>query len=367
MHRCLVTFRSVAPLGWLGVVLLAMGALAFAPAWQPQLREAALARAQAQAQLIANALALQAGLAGLHGQAGPSGQPAAADAHAWLRADVNKVIARLPSGSPEIVAVALLAPADELLWLHPPNSPRGLPPGPRVFAPVMRDGVPFARVLVVWRPAPLARIVAPWVPPLAVWLLTLALLAGQVLRLAWSRGMLAREAQLRYACQLIDAGDFDWWMLPVRRRAFDDRLARLMADVRNLNEMHRRIRHLGESLRNTELDPARRAEFDLILQEASGSDRFAADQIPPEMSVPAGPPASRRRAVLLAVVLGAGAALPWLAVSGLARDAGLEMLLDAALAVEFFLLAALACVTWWLPRRRPRAAPPHLLDAPRAA
>ena len=367
MHRCPVTFRSVAPLGWLGVVLLAAGVLAFAPTWQPQLREAALARAQAQVQLIANTLALQAGLAGLHGQAGQSGQPGAVDAHASVRADVDKVIARLPSGSPEIVAVALLAPADELLWLRPPRSPQGLPPGPRVFAPVMRDGVPFARVLVVWRPAPLARIVAPWVPPLAVWLLTLALLAGQVLRLAWSRGMLVREAQLRHACRLVNAGDFDWWTPPLRRRAFDNRLARLMANLRNLNETHRRIRHLGESLRNTELDPARRAELDLILREATGGDRFAADQIPPEMSVPAGPPASRRRAVLFAVVLGAGAALPWLAVSGLARDAGLEMLLDAALVIEFFLLAALACVSWRLPRRRPRVALPHVLDGPRAA
>jgi hypothetical protein len=361
MHRCPFTFRAFAPLGWLGVVLLAAGVLAFAATWHPRLQGAARARAEAQVQLIANAVALQSGLAGLYGQ------PGAAHAQAGLRAGVQEIIARLPGAAPDIVAVALLAPADELLWLHPPTSPQGLPSGPRVFAPVMRDGVPFARVLVVWRPPPLARIVAPWVPPLAVWLLTVALLAGQVLRLAWSRGMLVREAQLAHACRLIDAGDFDWWMLPLRRRAFDGRLARIMSELRNLNELHRRVRHLGESLRNTEPDAARRAELDLILQEASGRDRFAADQIPPELSLPANPPAWRGRHVLAALVLLAGAVLPWLAVTGVAREAGLETLLDVALVAEFFLLATLACVSWPLDRSRRAPAPPHWVKAAGAA
>lgn len=367
MHRCKATFRAVAPLGWLGALLLAVGVLAFAPTWHPQLQEAARARAQAQVQLAANALALQASLAGLYGPSSQSGPAGAIEPPPALRAALDKVIARLPGDAPEVVAVALLAPDGELLWLRAPSFQQGLPSGPQVFAPVMRDGVPFARVLVVWRPAPLSRIVAPWVPPLAVWMLTLALLAGQVLELSWSRGMLVREVQIQHACRLINSGDFDWWMLPLRRRAFDRRLARIVADLRNLNETHRRVRHLGESLRKTELDGARRAELDLILREASGTDRFAADQIPPEMSLPAGLPAWRWRVVLAAAVLGAGAALPWLAVSGLAREAGLQTVLDAALVLEFFLLAALACVSWRLPRRRRRVTLPYVLEGPRAA
>lgn len=364
MQRCPISFRAAAPLGWLGAVLLATGALAFAPAWHPQVREAARARAEAKVQLVANAVALQASLADLSGEPGRWG---ATRSHDAVREALEKRVDAQPRGAPEIVGVAMLAPAGELLWQHASVSPQGLPPGPRVFAPVLRDGVPYARIVVVWRPAPLARIVAPWVPPMAVWLLTLALVAGEVLRFTWSRGMCLREAQLQHACRLIQTGDFDWWMLPLRRRAFDGRLAWMMAEVRNLNELHRRVRHLGESLRNTALDAARRAELDLILQEASGGDRFAADQIPPEMSLPARPPARRARAALAAVVLGAGAALPWLAVSGLAREAGFEAGLDAALVLEFSLLAALACVRWRLPRRARGAARQTVLKAARVA
>lgn len=302
--------RYLRELAIAGVWLVAAVSACLAAAALADSHAMAVNEARSRAQMHADALAQR--IAGTFADSGT------------VRAQrtVAALIAQRLDQWPELQGVGVTLPGQRPVWQYAAASGTLPPRTPHVEA---RFGAPGSRVgvvSVIWSPPSFFSLMASWAPPLAAALAVIALASGWALRRAWSRGPGQRDLVVETASRQILRGNYQWRLLSEpRRRGHDLRASALAADLRHVNELHRQISRLGNSLRQTEPDCLRRADLDAILQEATSNELFIGDG--PVAGVdggaePANGPwhGSWLWRLPAALLLAVGVGLPWALASG---------------------------------------------------